>query len=108
MSSKWIVLAIFCIIGFWLDPTRGCKREPMHLPHGSKQSGDNGYHIYIGDEPKSYQPGKIYNGNRNRTIKKENNVLINNLFRSLFSYRKQFLFWAPKNLIVNLNLPVLC
>lgn len=62
MSFKLIALAIFCVVGFCLDPTRGCKREPANLPHGTKRSGDNGYHLYIGDEPKGYQPGKIYNG----------------------------------------------
>lgn len=52
--------AIFIIL-FITTATLGCERMPK-VPHGPKKSGDNGYRIYIGNEPSGYQPGKIYNG----------------------------------------------
>lgn len=63
MRSKWTVIGLIVALGILFDPIVGCKREPTNLPHGAKQSGDNGYNIYIDGEPTGYQPGKIYNGN---------------------------------------------
>ena len=54
-----LLLLILIVIQYCL----GCTRTPSGLPHGRKGRGDNGYRIYIGDEPKGYQPGKIYNCN---------------------------------------------
>lgn len=64
MTLKGTVFAVTILLGL-LQPNSvvGCKREPRQLPHGAKRAGDHGYHIYIGDDPNGYEPGKIYNGN---------------------------------------------
>lgn len=37
-----------------------CRKIPSNV-HGRKSAGDNGYRLYLGDEPNGYEPGKIYN-----------------------------------------------
>lgn len=37
-----------------------CEKTPP-IRHGRKSKGDNGYRLFLGDEPKGYEPGKIYN-----------------------------------------------
>lgn len=37
-----------------------CRKIPAG-DHGRKIAGDNGYRLYLGDEPNGYEPGKIYN-----------------------------------------------
>lgn len=50
-----ILIAIILI-----NETLGCEKVPP-IRHGRKSRGDNGYRLFLGDEPKGYEPGKIYN-----------------------------------------------
>lgn len=62
MVSRWTVIGAIVVFCFICDLSFACRREPKNIPHGIKTPGDNGYHIYIGDEENGYLPGKIYNG----------------------------------------------
>lgn len=38
-----------------------CDKRPPFEKNKSKKRGDNGYKLFIGDNPKGYEPGKVYN-----------------------------------------------
>ena len=52
----------FLVISALIAVVFSCKKLPPKLiNYGKKQNHDNGYRLVIGNNPKGYEPGKIYN-----------------------------------------------
>lgn len=51
---------LFLLFGFFVAITLACRKSPSQI-HGRKTRGDNGYKLYLANEPDGYEPGKIYN-----------------------------------------------
>lgn len=57
---RFLNLFAILIAVILINEALGCEKVPP-IRHGRKARGDNGYRLFLGDEPKGYEPGKIYN-----------------------------------------------
>lgn len=48
------------LLGLFIVNIDCCRKIPR-VAHNRRTKGDNGYRLFLGDEPNGYEPGKTYN-----------------------------------------------
>ncbi|XP_067628642.1 spondin-1 [Eurosta solidaginis] len=59
LDKCFVIILLLCLVAFQLAAC--CTRAPIHLPHGRRSRGDNGYRLLVAEGPSGYVPGETYN-----------------------------------------------